>query len=508
MSQRQRSTQEWWRSIASRRSLVTLLVAALCVVGGLSYLLFTALPGASVASGATAASSLAGAQTVGKGITDYRLENASVPLATIPAIVAEMGPGRLGAQWTRLLVHWSTLQPTSSGAYNQTYVQQLDAITSQLHAAGIQIIMTMTDVPKWASNQALWKAPPLSFRKGVYQPFYAMKVGSPAVLGAYSGAAQFLASHFKATVQHFECWNEPNLGGYLYPQRTATNANYGPATYLTMLRAFHKGVKAGNSSATVIAGATSPRGTNNAYSTSPLTFALYLKNHQAALSFDAYSHHPYTPGGTRTPAPNQPPNNPARAVTLYNLSQLTSIFPSKPFYLTEYGYGTHYSQLFGYAVSQATQAKYMREAYAMVAKNHQVKALLWFLVTDWGPNAKHPYDGTGAYTGVSLVNGTRKLSWYVFAGGNSLSLQAPASVRSAAALKLSGVLTTKVGPLKGQTLLLQSRKPSSSAWTAAASTVTGSGGTYTFSRKQTATRVYRVVWNGVTQSATRTVRTP
>jgi len=404
-------------------------------------------------------------------------------------------------------VHWSSLQPSSSG-YRQSYVAQLDAIMSQLHAKDVKIIMTIVDVPKWASDRRLWNSPPDGYKKGVYKPFYAMDINRRAVRKAFGDLGEYLARRFKGSAGYFECWNEPNLGRYLYPQRTAADASYGPRTYLTMLGAFGAGVHRGAGNATVIAGATAPRGSNDVYSTTPQDSARYLKSWGASSAFDAYSHHPYTPLGTRNGAPDQAPNNPARCVTLANLGQLTRLFPSKPFYLTEYGYGTHYSQWFGYPVSAATQARYLRKAYAMMARRPQVKALLWFLVTDWGSNAKNPYDGTGAYTGLRKVDGTRKPAWYVFAGRNSLTIAAPTSVKRSTAFRISGVLKSKRGHLAGQTLLLQTRRPSGATWMKVATTRTRSGSAYAFSARQKQTKVYRVVWDGVRESAARTVRTP
>jgi hypothetical protein len=356
------------------------------------------------------------ARALGKGIVDSRLETPVVDMAVVPSLVKDIGPSGLRAGWTRILVRWATLQPASASAQNQNYVARLDGIVGALAASKIKIIMTIVDVPKWASKKSLWSSPPPGAKKGAYAPYYAMDIKRPAVRRAFAGLGQYLAQRYKGSVGYFECWNEPNLGSCLYPQKTRTDGSYGARTYLSMLRAFDTGVHRSARGAVVIAGATAPRGGDDAYSTTPQTFARYLKSHGAASSFDAYSHHPYTPRGSRSVAPGAPPNNPARCVTLGNLSQLTSLFPSKPFYLTEYGYGTHESNYFGVAVSPATQAKYLRQAYALAKKRPQVKALLWFLVIDWAEDPLHPYNGNGAYTGLRELDGTRKPAWSVFQG--------------------------------------------------------------------------------------------
>lgn len=378
---------------------------ALCAAGAVLAFGVAAAPGALLPE----------AQALGKGIVDNRLETASVNTALVPQWVQDMGAGGdgLGAGWTRLLVRWAALQPDSASSWDSAYVAQLRTIVDQLRARGISVIMTMTDVPKWASNKALWKSPPRGYKKGAYQPFYAMDIRRSSVRGAFAKVGQYLAREYP-DVQHFECWNEPNLGSCLYPQKTRTDARFGARTYLSMLRAFDTGVHRSDRKAKVIAGATAPRGGNDAYSTTPQVFAQFLRANGGARSCDGYSHHPYVPRGTRNTAPSAKPNNPRTAVTLGNLSELTRLFPTKPFYLTEYGYGTHDSRYFGCTVSEATQAKYLRQAYALAAKKKQVKVLLWFLVQDWSEKGLTTYDTYGAYTGLKDLKGNKKPAWTAF----------------------------------------------------------------------------------------------
>ena len=186
-------------------------------------------------------------------------------------------------------------------------------------------------------------------------------------------------------------------------------------------------------------------------------------------------------------------------MTLYNISQLLRLFPRKPFYLTEYGYSTEDMPQFGTGVTQVQQASYLRKAYSMVARHRQIKVLLWFLVQD----------SSATFTGLQKTGGVRKLSWYAFGGGNSLSLTAPTRARAYKAFRLTGRLKNREGPLASKRLQLVSRLASQSDWRVVAKTSTLGDGTYSFgSVRQKQTRIYRVKWNGVTQSATRKVRTP
>jgi len=490
--------------------VVALAVGAACALGGLAFILF-----------APFSSPKAEARSVGRGIIDYRLEQSVVDLNAVPAMVAEMGPAGLRARWTRVMVHWATMQPGAPGApydadadgdgYADAYVAQLDAIVDQFKATGIAVILTPLDTPEWASDESLWKSPPPGYKKGVYEPFYAPDMSDLTVKQQFADLGTFLARRYAGKAKYFECWNEPNQGLYLYPQTPASAKSGGAATYLTMLKAWYAGVKRGAGDAVVIAGATAPRGRGDRTSTPPQAFARYLRTKGALRYMDAYSHHPYTPGGSTRVAPGAPPNNPARAVTLGNLDQLTRLFPKKPFYLTEFGYNTQYCRWFGVTVSKADQARYLRQAYALTTSRYpQVKALLWFLVDDWNPTGQ-PTDkaGAGVYMGVRTYKGDRKPGWYAFAGGNSLTLKAPSSAGSGASFKVSGKLTYRAPETpQSEVLTLQVRKPSGSAWTKVATVETALDGTFSQGVKQTSTSVYRIVWGGVVESASRKVATP
>jgi hypothetical protein len=92
----------------SHRSHVSLFVGfaagAACTLAGLAFVLVAPLPGSS-----------AEARTVGRGIIDYRLEQPVVDLKAVPDMVAEMGQTKLRSRWTRILVHWATMQPVAPG---------------------------------------------------------------------------------------------------------------------------------------------------------------------------------------------------------------------------------------------------------------------------------------------------------------------------------------------------------------------------------------------------------
>jgi hypothetical protein len=343
---------------------------------------------------------------VAKGIVHAELERQPPGSTATPGMIREIDRG-LGARWIRLVVSWAALEP-EKGAYAPAQLERLDALVSGLHAAGVKIILTPCYAPPWAQDSSLWKRPPAGHAGGP-QSFYAVRRGA---LDEYGELGEFLARRYKRRVQALECWNEPNLWRYIYPQRVAGDAYYGARVYLRMLRAFHAGVHRARTGVRVVAGATAPVGLNDVYRTSPQRFARFLQRSGAARHFDVYSHHPYTPGGSLYRAPGQPPNDPSTTVTLSNLRTLLKVFKKKPFYITEYGYNTKPTQAFGgLAVTEAEQARYLKQAYRVAASYPQVKLLVWFLLKD--AEAKGG-EGKGVYSGLRRLNGQRKPAWYAF----------------------------------------------------------------------------------------------
>ena len=135
------------------------------------------------------------AGALGKGIIDNRLELSAVPMGSVPTLVDQIGRSGLGAKWTRVLVHWSALQPTPASSYDPTYAAQLATVVNAFKAQGVTVIFTTVDVPKWASKSSLWNSPPKGYQKG-YQPFYAMDIKRASVRTAFTKLGQYLAANY------------------------------------------------------------------------------------------------------------------------------------------------------------------------------------------------------------------------------------------------------------------------------------------------------------------------
>jgi hypothetical protein len=446
-----------------------------------------------------AAARPASAQAAARGVVEFRLAKPGISAAEVDKWVAELV--ELRARWTRIAVSWATLQPTAPTAggatYNTTYLEQIRTTAQKLDSANVELIITLYAVPRWASNKTLWDSPPAGVPAGEYRNYYAMDTGNTEVMSAFQSMAGYLAQTLGPVgTTFYECWNEPNIYPYLCPQTRPGDPDFATSTYLAMLKSFSAGVHAAGSSYVVIGGSTSPQGNNSEILSSPQKFATYLRDHGGAQYFDAYAHHPYPWTGL---PPTAPPPSPTQGVLLSNLSTLLAMFPNKPFYLTEYGYSTKDMVTGVMGVTEEQQASYLRQSFAMVAKQRQVKAVLWFQIQDSADD----------FTGLRHEDWTAKPSWYAFAGRNTLTLAAPASARAKRAFTVSGTLTTSAGPLTGKNVVLQTRLPSQTSWRDLRTATTKAGGAYTFAaQKQGTTRYYRVRWSGVCESAKRLVRTP
>jgi Cellulase (glycosyl hydrolase family 5) len=324
-------------------------------------------------------------------------------------------PSQLRASTVRLMVFWARAEPFED-QFNEAYLTQLKTAIKAAQDHGLRVILTTYEVPKWASNQTLWKSPPpdFGFKKGIYYYFYAPRTDADTML-QYRNFAEHIATEFQGEVFAYEAWNEANIFWFLYPQRTAKDGYLGVRTYFSMLKAFSQGIRTGDSNALVLGGNTASQGVNNVRSTSPLKWARWLKSHHVLDYADAYSHHVYALGGSGQPilAPELPPRFPQWTVVLGNIGTLLHIFPKTAFYLTEWGYNAAPSKLFGGGgVGEKNQAAYITRGFKLAGRYPQIKLLIWYLRKDvkGGGSVFSPPMSTG----LRRVNGVRRPAWFAF----------------------------------------------------------------------------------------------
>ena len=402
----------------------------------------------------------------------------------------------LGADVIRCDINWPSAEPRR-GRYNDDYLDKVAATIAAARELDVQVVVLVYRTPKWASDRSLWGRPVTGDRAGVYHSYY-----PPAKkhLDDFRAFARHLATRFQGNVLAYEPWCEPNMFKYLFPQRTAQYADFAARRYRHMLTAFAGGVRAADPAALVCAGATAPFGRNDRYGTSPQRFARQLRALGAADVFDVYTHHPYVPGGTRNVSPEAQPRDPSRTVSIGNIDTLLRVFPSKPFYMTEFGWSTHRSSTFGICVTYVQQAAYLQRAFAYLERFPQVELGIWFPLKDTSRTGGYG-DRWGVYSGLRKLDGTRKRAYYAFAGGNSLLLEVPEAIASGTPLTLRGSLTSAtMGPLGGKILDVESRTGGGS-WRPVRLVTTRTDGTFAVNVRPSASSEWRVRWRGVTESA-------
>jgi len=169
---------------------------------------------------------------VGHGLCVNEIDSV-VPDPSVKASVIEEVAEDLRAGWVRLTVPWPALEP-AQGTYSATHLANLDYAVDELHKRGVKLVVTFCYVPRWASDPSYWKSPPGGMPAG-YSVAYPMRDDA---LDDMRATAQMLAARYAGRVTAYECWNEPNLWGYLYPQRTANDEHFAARTYLKYLKAF------------------------------------------------------------------------------------------------------------------------------------------------------------------------------------------------------------------------------------------------------------------------------
>ena len=199
-----------------------------------------------------------------------------------------------GAGWVRFDFLWTAIEPNN----NQWSFARYDKVVAAVRAHGLQILGELDFTPPWARSAACStsdKCPPGNMSE--WQEFITTTV-----------------SRYKASVQHWEIWNEPNLSGFW-----ATGPD--PAAYTALLQASYPAVKAGDPNGVVVTGGLAPAGVHDADHYPPLDFLKAMYAAGAHGYFDAFGMHPYT---TRT----RPTSRPATTTSATSACSTTSWWPT------------------------------------------------------------------------------------------------------------------------------------------------------------------------------------
>ena len=286
-----------------------------------------------------------------------------------------------------------------------------DRVVRYANQYGMHVLFSVYGTPPWANGGR-----PLN-----YAPTRGIDLRNFVLAAAKRYGGQFPDGQGGQLppVKEWTAWNEPNNPRFLSPQFKHTSTGWviqSALDYVRICNAVYSGVHATLiRNERVACGVTGPRGNNNPNSerpsVSPLAFLRAVKK-DGLKNFDAWAHHPYYAGASDQPTtmPVGARGNPATAVTLGNLNDLTKLltqlYGNKRIWITEYGYQTNPpDRLFG--VSYAKQAAYLKQAFAIVRKNTRVDMMIWFLLRD-EPNV------AGWQSGLETAAGKHKPSFAAF----------------------------------------------------------------------------------------------
>ncbi|MCZ2094792.1 MAG: LysM peptidoglycan-binding domain-containing protein [Anaerolineae bacterium] len=141
----------------------------------------------------------------------------------------------LGVGWVKQVIDWS-LYEAAQGAIDWT---PLDEMVGAMDAAGLNILLTVTNAPAWARETGEEAGPP----------------ADPQTYAAFAGA---LAQRYAGVVDAYEIWDSPNL-------RRAWNTPRGisAADYVALLQAAYSAIKLVDPAAVVVTGGLAPTGFND-----------------------------------------------------------------------------------------------------------------------------------------------------------------------------------------------------------------------------------------------------
>jgi hypothetical protein len=189
-------------------------------------------------------------------------------------------------RFIRIPVSWSSIagsQPADpTNPADSAYLwSALDARLAAVKQNGMEPILVLYGTPRWAQVGGT-----LTPNTGAFGEF------------AAAAAKRYDGSGVQPRVRYWQIWNEPNISVYF------GQAN-GPQNYRAVVNAGAAAIHAAAPDNTVIAGGLGPIGGN--LSTAPLAFMRQLlcvsagahphATCSAKVSFDVWSHHPYSSGG-------------------------------------------------------------------------------------------------------------------------------------------------------------------------------------------------------------------
>jgi hypothetical protein len=309
-----------------------------------------------------------------------------------------------GATVIHTNANWATIAPNrpanpADGDDPAYVLSDLDQLVAAAPQYGLRVYVTIVGTPKWAN--------------GGQSPNHMPKKLSDLTTFARMLADRYDGLHGHGTVSMWSAWNEPNLSLFLTPQYSSNKKHtiVSPANYAKLYKAIYAGVHAGNKSAQIAIGETSPEGRDKptakagqGQSVAPATFAQLLAKTKG-LKFTAWAQHPY-PTATNGKALGKAryPNVPLTNLPRFEKDLAKWFHRKVPIWITEYGHQTKPAQRNG--VTLAQQKTYASQALSYSKKDANVQMFVWFTFRD---SASNPWK-----SGIENADATHKPSFSTF----------------------------------------------------------------------------------------------
>ena len=266
----------------------------------------------------------------------------------------------LGTHWVRLFATWPDLEP-QRGVYSQGWLSYYDQTFKAL-PPGTKVIVDVVDSPSWETGSSDEHTP-------------------PANPNDYAAFVAFLANQWGSRVAAYELWNEEDAGIWWTGGPNA-------AAYTQLLKAAYPAIKSAEPKATVVLGGL----TGNDY---PFVEGVYAAGGKGY--FDAVGVHTDTACNVLSPYEFlRGPDGRMIPDSFLAYREVHSVMlangDDKPIWMTELSWRTTSATCAEGAwagqkpqgVSDATQARYLSQAYHCLAQDSYVKVALWFDLQDEG----------------------------------------------------------------------------------------------------------------------------
>lgn len=329
----------------------------------------------------------------------------------------------LGADVVKLQVYWREIAPSSKpadGSNPSIYTWgAYDAAVRGIQARGMQPFLALGGT---APNWAIKKQTP--HHNGVYRPN----------AKEFRKFAQAAGRHYP-DVHIWTAWNEPNLSGWLLPQRGKGGVPLSPSIYRSLYLGAHHGLEdSGHGSDTILLGELMPLGQGSGRKVAPLDFLRemvclnpgYRQYTGAAakarkckrvgrIPTSGIAYHPYTPRGGlgATPKPGE-----ASIATLGRLTRTVDRLARRgklprrlPIWITEFGFQTNPPDPFQYKLSRVPG--YLDRSEYISFGTRRVRSYSQYTLRDDPPGSGSGFSRwSGFQMGLRFADGSRKPGVY------------------------------------------------------------------------------------------------